>query len=232
MLTCGVTAGFFAGIFAALLHFALLQPLILAAERYESGEIVHFSGTDVAPAEHSGGAAATAGMQLPDAPSALQRNGLTGLFTALVYAGYGLILVAGFTVAGATGRGILPRQGLMWGLAGFAAFQLAPAMGLPPELPGAAAPDLAARQIWWWATVVATASGLALMTTRRTLPILALAAAVIAAPHVIGAPQAQGFAGSAPPELASVFTARVLGTGMLAWSALGVLAALLWSRQE
>ncbi|TJW23186.1 MAG: cobalt transporter, partial [Mesorhizobium sp.] len=71
--------------------------------------------------------------------------------------GFALILVAASEFAGGIGNW---RQGLFWGLAGFAVFTLAPNLGLPPELPAMPAPDLAQRQIWWTATVVATAAGL------------------------------------------------------------------------
>jgi len=47
--------------------------------------------------------------------------------------------------------------------AGFVAFSLAPAAGLPLGLPGMAAAALEARQIWWVCTVAATAAGLALL---------------------------------------------------------------------
>src|SRR3974390_3265881 len=41
------------------------------------------------------------------------------------------------------------HEGLMWGLAGFAVFTLAPGLGLPPELPGVPAAPLLSRQLWW-----------------------------------------------------------------------------------
>ena len=55
---------------------------------------------------------------------------------------------------------------MFWGFAGFAVFTLAPGLGLPPELPAMPAADLGDRQIWWTATVLATAVGLALIAFR------------------------------------------------------------------
>jgi hypothetical protein len=55
------------------------------------------------------------------------------------------------------------RQGLIWGLGGFVAFNLASALGLPPDLPGTEVASLEARQIWWLATVVLTSVGLAML---------------------------------------------------------------------
>ncbi|MGV8769566.1 CbtA family protein, partial [Pseudomonas aeruginosa] len=54
-------------------------------------------------------------------------------------------------------------QDLLWGLAGYAVFCLAPSLGLTTELPGTAAADLVQRQYWWIATAAATAVGLALL---------------------------------------------------------------------
>ena len=237
MLAGGVIAGFAAGLIAALLHFAFVQELILLGEQYESGALVHFEASGTAPAttghDHAAGEAAGAHDHAAadaGAESAFQRNALTVLFTTLIYASYGILLVAGFAIAEQFGRTVSPGEGVLWGLAGFAAFQLAPAMGLAPELPGAIAADLGARQMWWLGTVVATGGGLALLGYGRTALISALGGALLAAPHVIGAPHLDQFYGVAPPELAAEFAARVLGVGFVAWATLGWLAGRLWSK--
>ena len=74
--------------------------------------------------------------------------GLTAAANLVTAIGFGLLLVAASEFAGGiTGW----RQGLVWGLAGFAIFTLAPGLGLPPELPAmpaaelGAAPDLVDR---------------------------------------------------------------------------------------
>ena len=41
------------------------------------------------------------------------------------------------------------RQGMLWGLGGYAAFFALPALGLTPELPGTEATGLQGRQAWW-----------------------------------------------------------------------------------
>ncbi len=152
----------------------------------------------------------------------------------LVYTSYALLLIAGFALLETTGRVVDAGKGLLWGLAGFAAFQLAPAMGLAPELPGTIAADLGARQIWWWSTVIATGAGTALFAFggqfwRGKVWPFALAGALLAIPHGIGAPQPEAFFGVAPPEVAAAFTARVLGTGLIVWTALGWLAGHFWA---
>ena len=59
MLSSALVAGFAAGLLCALLQFLLVQPKILLAEGYESGELVHFQG--IASAEER--AAALAGQR-------------------------------------------------------------------------------------------------------------------------------------------------------------------------
>ena len=56
-----------------------------------------------------------------------------------------------------------------------------------------------------------------------------LAALLLALPHIVGAPQLDGFSGVAPPEVASAFSARVLGVGLIAWAVLGLVAGRLWT---
>ena len=233
MLTSALCAGLAAGLLAAVLHFALVQNLILLGERYESGQTVHF-GTAAAPApevghDHTTPAAAAADHDHGAPISTLRRNSLTALFTVLLYTGYGLLLVASFALAEIFGTRITAREGLLWGGAGFVAFQLAPAMGLAPELPGTPGADLVLRQIWWLGTVAATATGIAVLAYGRGISVTVLAVALLAAPHVIGAPQPDQFAGVAPPELAAAFAARVLGTALAAWLMLGTVAGHLWA---
>lgn len=235
MLSSALFAGCAAGLLAALLHFAFVQKYILIGEEYESGTAVHWAGLAHGAGEaaghdahsHDGGGAHTheAGAATP-----LKRNALTVLFSGLVYVAYAMILVAGFGLARAYGKVITAREGLLWGIAGFAAFQLAPALGLSPELPGTLAADLGARQIWWWGTALATGTALALIGYGKGAPAIAAAVVLLAAPHLIGAPQIEGFRGLAPPEVAAAFAARVLGMGLAVWAVLGWIAGALWAR--
>ena len=241
MVTSALFAGFAAGLLAALLHFAFVQKLILLGEQYESGELVHFAtamppagaGHDHAdPALHADGQAHANESHDGAEPTDLARNALTMLFSGFVYVAYALILVAGFALADHFGKRITAREGLLWGIAGFATFQLMPAMGLAPELPGTIAAELHLRQIWWWGTVAATATGLAVIGYGKgPLPVV-IALALLAAPHIIGAPQAEQYRGVAPPELAATFAARVLGAGLVVWSVLGWLAGYFWSSKH
>jgi cobalt transporter subunit CbtA len=238
MLAGGLIAGFAAGLLGALLHFAFVQELILLGEEYETGAMVHFAGVsdapDAASHDHSDdhGAEDAAHDQGADdgADFALSRNAWTVLFTGLIYAGYGLLLVAGFALAEHFGRRVRAEDGILWGIGGFVAVQLAPAMGLAPELPGTIAADLGARQVWWWGTFLATGTGLGLLAYGRNLVTWVVAGALLAAPHVIGAPELDEFFGTAPPEVSAAFSARVLGVGLVVWTVMGWLAGRIWAR--
>ena len=259
MLTSAVFAGFAAGLLAALLHFAFVQKLIVLGEDYESGALVHFNGVvvggqvddhDHAVPKAPAADATTTAQATPEAPAAVEvdghehkhdavdeggaisRGALTSLFFGLTYVGYALVLVAGYGLAEAFGKRVTLREGLLWGIAGYAAFQLAPAMGLEPELPGTMAADLTARQIWWIGTALCTAAGLGLLGYGKGVASVIGAVLLLAIPHVIGAPELESYSGVAPPELASTFAARSLGVGLIVWSALGALAGWLWSRPQ
>jgi cobalt transporter subunit CbtA len=234
MVTSALFAGVAAGLLAALMHFAFVQKYILLGEDYESGAAVHFAGVkggghdhDAASQEHDH---TTHDHGDADETSVLQRNGMTVLFFALLYSAYGLIMVAGFGLAQHFGQRISARDGVLWGIAGFVAIQLAPALGLAPELPGTAGPDLTDRQLWWAATAICTATGLAMIGYGRKPIWVALAVVLLALPHLIGAPELDGFTGVAPPEVASAFAARSLAVGLAAWGLMGWLAAWLWDR--
>ena len=56
-----------------------------------------------------------------------------------------------------------------------------------------------------------------------------LGVALLAAPHLIGAPHLDEYYGAAPPELGAAFSASVLGVGLVTWAALGWLAGRLWA---
>lgn len=254
MVTSAVFAGCVAGLLAALLHFAFVQKLILLAEEYETGALVHFQGVAGSGASHDHDHAAETAEPTESAAepteeataapthdhdhmhaeegeddSPIKRNTLTIGFFALVYTGYAMLLVAGFGLVEIFGKTITAREGLLWGIAGYAAFQLMPAMGLSPEPPGIPAADLQARQIWWLCTAISTAVALGLIGYLRNAMTLGIAVILLAAPHIIGAPEVEVFSGVAPPEVSAAFAARSLGTGLMIWSALGWLAGKFWS---
>ena len=243
-VSSALIAGAVAGLIAALLQLWLVQPVLLHAELYEGGERTHFASaaphhhgeaaetvaTDPAAAaahdhdhDHDHGAASGAATEPPFAAEIdLKRDALSVLFSILIYAGYALLSLAVLLIALGRGEKLSPRDGILWGFAGFLAVQFLPAIGLAPELPGMSAAELGQRQIWWGATVLASGLGLWLIAFGKNWRAWAPAIALIAAPHVIGAPAVHVFEGPAPPELASEFASRALGVGLVGWVVLGL----------
>lgn len=217
-LTSALFAGAVAGLIAGLLQLAFVQPVLLHAELYESGELIHLGVDPV-----------TAHPVLPGFDAV--RDGLSLIFTMLTYTGYALILVAVMSVAEGRGARIDGRIGMIWGIAGFVTFHLAPAFTLAPEVPGVAAAEVSARQIWWFATVAAAGVALWLIAFARNWALQGLAVALLAAPHLIGAPEPDSFTGTVPPEVAALFAARALGVGLAAWVLLGAFAGYFWQRE-
>ena len=216
ILTSGLIAGAVAGLCAAVLHLLFIQPVLLHAELYESGELVHFGAASSPAARSSFGLDPV-------------RDGLSVIFSMLTYAGFALILVALMALAEGRGAVISARNGLLWGVAGFVAVLLAPAFSLPPEVPGVAAAEILPRQAWWFATVFAAGAAMWLLAFGRGWRAWGAVAVLLLAPHAIGAPEPDSFAGPVPTELGALFAARVLGVGLVAWVLLGLLSGLLWS---
>lgn len=241
----GLFAGLSAGALAALLQLVFVVPLIHVGELYETGVLTHFAapegghdhapGEDAAPHDHAEPAPLSTesevATEIAAIPFDLRRTAGTFAMFLVTYTGFALLLTAGFALAARAGHSVTARTGAVWGLCGFLAVQLAPAFGLPPELPGGLSAPLEQRQLWWAGCVAATAAGIALFAFGRGLPALGLGAILIALPHLFGAPEV-AFSGLAPPELTAHFAGRVLGAGAVAWVLLGTVAGAIWARDS
>lgn len=223
-------AGLLAGVVLACMQAYATDPLILQAEVFEQAAGGHQHEHAAAPADAGsnamssaapadGAAAAPVGEDEGWAPAdGFERFAFNALANVVTGIGFALILVAVSEFAGGIGNW---RQGIFWGLAGFAVFTLAPGLGLPPELPAMPAADLTARQIWWVFTAAATAAGLALIAFRKSLPLTLLAVALIVAPHIVGAPQPASFETPIPEGLHHQFVVAVTLTNLVFWLVLG-----------
>jgi len=222
-------AGLGVGLLVAALQHVALVPLILEAELYENGAAAHTHARLPLPPLVSEAQAHEPGAAEGEANLGL-RAALTTLATTLTSVGFALLLVGAFALSG---RDVSAREGLAWGIGGFVVFALAPAFGLPPELPGSVAADLVARQIWWIGTTAATAAGLALMMFARAqwrTWAIPLGLALLVAPHIAGAPHPPGGTGVVPPELAAAFAARSLVVNAVLWALLGLATGALYAR--
>jgi cobalt transporter subunit CbtA len=217
-LIAALFAGASTGLIAGILQLLFVQPVLLHAELYESGTLVHFGATAV-----------SAHPELPGFDA--MRDLLSVIFTMLTYTGSALILLAAMGIAEDRGARIDGRTGIFWGIAGFVAFHLAPGFGLAPEVPGVAAADVTARQIWWFATAATAAAALWLIAFGDNWMAWGGAAILLLAPHIFGAPEPDVFTGPVPTEIGALFAARALGVGLAAWVLLGSFAGYFWQRE-
>ena len=145
----------------------------------------------------------------------------------LVGIGYGLLVTGSMALAERQGTAIDLRRGLLWGGAGFLAFGLAPALGLPPALPGSEATALAARQSWWIGTALATAGGLAALVFAKGRLWRIAGIILIVAPHALGAPR---LVASASVGIFSSFALLSLAVAAVFWLVLGSGCGFLYGR--
>ncbi|GLQ52977.1 CbtA family protein [Devosia nitrariae] len=222
LFLAAVLAALCAGlVMSAIQHFRV-TPLILYAETFE-GEghthgqgHVHEDGTEHTHEITEGDGGAVVEEWTPQ--DGFERTAYTVLANLLAAAGFALVLGAVSMLASIP---ITFANGVLWGIAGFFVFSLAPAFGLAPELPGMPAGDLFARQVWWVGTALATgAAALLLVKTRAPWAILA-AVILVVLPHVLGAPAVPDEPSTVPAHLATQFAAATLGTTAVFWIILG-----------
>lgn len=204
-------AGILAGLLLTLVQKIQVVPLILEAEAYEQAvETANPANRINAPAEHEHGA------WQPE--NGWGRNLFTAAANIVVALGFALLLGAAVALRGAK---LDWRSGLLWGLGGYAAFFVAPSLGLPPEVPGTQAAELAHRQVWWVATSIFTATGLAFMFFFRQRAVKVLGAVLPIVPHLIGAPQPEVHGGAAPAALTQAFVIATFIANAVFWLGLG-----------
>jgi len=226
-----LVAGAVAGVLAWGAHQLRAVPLILQAETYEQAAEISSPAAPAALPAAANAAGANVHAAHPDAhaDNPLRRHALGFLTSALVGIGYAFILVGAIVLRGRT---VDWRAGALWGLGGFVAFAAAPALGLPPELPGMSAAAIGPRQAWWLATALATAAGLAALVFAGRITWRAAGAVLIVLPHLVGAPKIVPESGPLPAELAAEFAIVALLTSAAFWLALGATAGHLLGRSE
>jgi cobalt transporter subunit CbtA len=230
LLAAGLLAGLLAGLAVAALQHVAATPLILAAEVYEdAAEAAHaaqeHAAQEHAAQEHAHGAAASDHAQEWQPASGLERTAATSVATAVTATGYAFVLLALMLLAG---EKIEPRRAALWGACAFAATGLSTSLGLAPELPGSAAGELGARQLWWIATAAATGAGLFALLRVETPLVKAIGLALVLAPHLVGAPQPPAPESTVPAELAARFTATSIALHAVMWVLVGVAVGFVW----
>lgn len=121
-------------------------------------------------------------------------------------------------------------NGLLWTAAGYAVFFVAPSLTQPPQLPGTEMGALGLRQAWWIGTVAASATGLWLAVFAKPAALRILGLALIAMPHLIGAPQPATQAALAPAELAREFVRATYVANAALWLTIGSIVSAITAR--
>lgn len=228
-----VVAGLIAALVFTVVQAVWVTPLILQGEVYEdAGEAAHGAAHEAAEHHHDEGHEAAAGGHHHDEnewkpEDGWQRTLFTFGANLLMGVGYAFVLVALYLLW----RG--PQNivsGALYGVAGFLVFFAAPALGLPPELPGTAAADLTVRQEWWAMTAAATAIGLFLVFSQRGWGMRILGIVIVIAPHFVAAPQPAVESSLAPAELQSQFRVATTVANAAFWLALGVTSGAMFRK--
>lgn len=226
LVFAALCAGVVTGVLTTAAHQIGTVPLILRAESFERASARPRAG---AAHDHAGAHIQPAAVEWEPEGWA-ERALYTCLADILTAVGFGLLLTAGFALRGGA---ISWRDGLFWGLAGFATFTLAPCLGLPPELPGSEGAPLLQRQLWWLFAASSTGFGLALLVFTERAGWALLGATFLVLPHLYGAPQPDGHAASAAPEaLTRQFVVAVTIVSLLFWLSLGAASGYFYRRFE
>lgn len=197
-----------------------VTPLIRTAEIFEE--------TAKAQATLSGKPAGTVMLATASGGSPLLDAGVNLGASLLTGVGFGLVLAG--TIA-FWGRVPTLTEGLFWGFAGFAVFTLAPALVLPPHLPGMAESGLGLRQLWWLGAAGTAAAGLGLAVFARNRAGRVLGLALLALPFIASGPEPVSGAGAPlPPTLISSFVASSIAASAVFWAALGVAISVIYGR--
>lgn len=243
IVSAATLAGLVAGIFLTAVQQWQVSPLIQQAELFEnaandvrmraelapepgvSSAVPHTHEHRVAVSSHEDHAIAHKDSIWQPADDN-ERIFYTTLANVSLAVGFGLLLSSALYLHGGMASW---RAGLVWGLAGYLVFFIAPSIGLPPELPGAEGGSLHARQLWWVSTAASAAAGLALLRFAR-MPMKLIGAVVLALPYLVGVPPPEIAGGSVPPPLAQAFVlATALANGLF-WLVLGALNAQFYQK--
>jgi predicted cobalt transporter CbtA len=159
------------------------------------------------------------------------RSTATLLGDIFLAVGFGLILSGVYAFSGRHGW----LYGLLFGLAGFATFQLAPAVVVPPAVPGMKVASLALRQTGWWVATGSTIVGLVLILnlTRwaKLAGVLMLLLPVVVFRTLLSLPSPT--TPSHPlAALDQAFVMRTLGCMLAFWLILGAVSGYLFARPE
>ena len=138
-------AGVLSGLALTVVQRWQVVPIILSAEEFEN-QSAQMVPAMASPDDHTHSADEWA----PD--DGLERTLFTMLANMLTAIGFALVLmsamVASRSIPGNENTRFGWQRGLLWGIAGYAVFWLAPAIGMPPEIPLQTAAPLQGLADW------------------------------------------------------------------------------------
>jgi len=220
ILAAAGLAGLFAGLLLTVVQQFQVAPILLKAETYEEA-----AARTAQPVEkptqqhvHADGHVHEHEASAWQPANGWERTFFSALANVSLALGFGLLLGAAISLKGGNSGW---RAGVLWGLAGYVVFFVAPSLGLPPEVPGTEAAELANRQGWWFMTVVATGAGVALLVFARAWWLKLLGVAILVIPHWIGAPQPAVHGSAAPADLIRAFLFATIIANAVFWLSLG-----------
>ena len=217
-----VVCGAIAGVLATVMQMLLVTPLLMEAELFETGQSMHFitDGSPESPIKH---------VDIWEDP---YRHLMTLCFNLVTFTGFGFILIAAMAFFQKRGFTLSKAEGIVAGVSGFIVFQLAPSVGLPPELPGTIGVTVGLKQTWWIITILSSTVGILLLFLDKHKVVSGVGIIFITIPHLIGHPKLETYFGVAPPELAAEFASRALAVSLIAWIILGVISSQFWKYLE
>lgn len=239
LIWCALAAALFVGSVQSVVQRWQALPILLAAEAFE--------GQKAKPAtaethDHAAGAGhETHHEDAAWAPAAgIERSAWTWVANVLHAVGIALlvfVVMALWTWKRGLATGPL-RVAAAVAAAGWLSFHLWPSIGLPAEVPGMAAAPLHARQVWWLLAVGCSASACATLVFAKARWHWLVAAALLALPFVVGAPELAGdpFAGldgdarASLLKLAHDFVWATTWVSLSFWAAMAVAAGPLFAR--
>ncbi len=227
IVSAAALAGMLAGLLLTVVQQLQVSQIILKAEVYENAAAASQPAHVHASVEQEHHEHEHHEHEVWQPANGVERTLFTALANISLAVGFGLLLGAAICLRGEVSGW---RAGLLWGVAGYTVFFVAPSLGLSPEVPGTEAAPLADRQLWWLITVGMTASGLSLLIFARTWQVKILGAILLGVPHLIGAPQLQVHTNAPPVELARAFIYATAIANAVFWLALGSLMGFFYKK--
>lgn len=218
--------GVMSGLVLTIAQTWQVVPIIQGAEEYEGASVA------VAPIGHGGHEHGEDEWAPADGWERTVYTGISNMMMAAGLAMIVLVVMLGTNRDGDTSR-LDWRYGLLWSVGGYVSFYLAPAIGMPPEIPLQSAAPLEQRQVWWVLAVLCTGTGLLGLAFgkhpwRWAMPVLVLVPYLLGAPHHPAGPMFPDQPPAAAAELERLaqefFMATALANAVF-WLVLGLASA-------